>query len=169
MGVRGGVVGRGTLGSILGRVIGIFHWISPPRLSRPHCHGVDSAPNRTNWLTPWSRVLLEKLSGSQLVKKFPAVYATGRFITAFTSACHLSLSWVRSIQSTNPHPTSWRPILILSSNPRLSLPSGLFPHQNPVYTYTLPNTCYISRPSHCPFYHPNNIVWTVQIINLLIM
>jgi hypothetical protein len=40
-------------------------------------------------LTPWSKVLLEKLTGSQLVKKFPALYGTWRFITAFTSACHL--------------------------------------------------------------------------------
>jgi hypothetical protein len=37
-------------------------------------------------LTPWSRVLLEKLTGSQIVKKFPAFYGTRRFITAFTSA-----------------------------------------------------------------------------------
>jgi hypothetical protein len=30
------------------------------------------------WLqkTPWSRVFLEKLTGSQLVKKFPAFYGT---------------------------------------------------------------------------------------------
>ena len=27
-------------------------------------------------LTPWSRVLIEKLTGSQLVKKFPAFYGT---------------------------------------------------------------------------------------------
>ena len=30
--------------------------------------------------TPWSRALLEKLTGSQLVKKFPAFYGTRRFI-----------------------------------------------------------------------------------------
>ena len=46
----------------------------------------------TYFLTPWSRVLLEKLTGSQIVKKIPAFYVTWRFITAFTSACHLSLS-----------------------------------------------------------------------------
>jgi hypothetical protein len=39
-----------------------------------------------------SKVLLEKLTGSQLVKKFPSYYGTASFITAFTSACHLSLS-----------------------------------------------------------------------------
>ena len=30
----------------------------------------------TYLLTPWSRVLLEKLTGSQLVKKFPTFYRT---------------------------------------------------------------------------------------------
>jgi hypothetical protein len=30
----------------------------------------------TYLLTPWSTVLLEKLTGSQLVKKFPAFYGT---------------------------------------------------------------------------------------------
>ena len=68
----------------------------------------------TYLLTSWSRVLLEKLTDSQLVEKFPAIYGTRRFITAFTSARHLSLSWARSFQSIPPHPTSWRSILILS-------------------------------------------------------
>jgi len=44
------------------------------------------------WQTPWSRVFLEKLTVSQLVKKFPTLYGTRKFITAFTSAHHLSLS-----------------------------------------------------------------------------
>jgi hypothetical protein len=43
-------------------------------------------------LTPWSTVLLEKLTGSQLVKNFLAFYGNRRFITAFTSVRHLSLS-----------------------------------------------------------------------------
>jgi hypothetical protein len=41
-------------------------------------------------LTLWSRALLEKLTGFQVVKKFPAFYVTRRFITAFTSVRHLS-------------------------------------------------------------------------------
>jgi hypothetical protein len=36
-------------------------------------------------LTPWSRVLLENLTGLKLVKKFAAFYGIRRFITAFTS------------------------------------------------------------------------------------
>jgi len=42
--------------------------------------------------TPWSRVLLEKLTSSQAVKKFSAFDGIQRFITAFTSAHQLSLS-----------------------------------------------------------------------------
>ena len=38
----------------------------------------------TYLLTPRSRVLLEKLIGSQPDKTFPAFYVTRRFITAFT-------------------------------------------------------------------------------------
>jgi len=39
----------------------------------------------------WSRVLLQKPTGSELVKKFPAFFGTRGFIVAFTSARHLSL------------------------------------------------------------------------------
>ena len=44
----------------------------------------------TYLVTPWCRVLLEKLTGLQLVKKFPAFHGTRRFITALTSVRHLS-------------------------------------------------------------------------------
>ena len=86
------------------------------------------------WLTPLSRVFLEKLTGFQLVKNFPAFYWTRRFITAFISARHLSLSWASSIQSRPPHPTSWRYILIFSYHLHLGLPSDLFPSVFPTKT-----------------------------------
>jgi hypothetical protein len=57
------------------------------------------------FLSPCSRVPLEKLAGSQLVKKFPAFYGTRLFITAFTNAHHLSLPWARSTHSMPPHLT----------------------------------------------------------------
>ena len=88
----------------------------------------------TYLLTPWCRVLLEQLTGLQLVKKFPAFHGTQRFITARTSARHLSLSCVSPIQSIYPHPTSWRSILILSTHLRLGLPSGLLPSGFPTKT-----------------------------------
>ena len=89
-------------------------------------------------LTPWCTVLLEKLTGLEIVKKFPAFHGTRRFITALTSVRHLSLSWASPIQSTYPHPTSWRCILILSTHLRLGLPSGLFPSGFPTKTLYTP-------------------------------
>ena len=47
----------------------------------------------TYLLTPWGRVLLEKLTSLQLVKKFPVFHETRSFITALTSVRHLSASW----------------------------------------------------------------------------
>jgi hypothetical protein len=48
----------------------------------------------TRILTPWSRVLLEKLTGFQLVKKFPAFYGT-RIL--FVCACSL---WSHALRNT---------------------------------------------------------------------
>ena len=106
-------------------------------------------------LTPWC-IILEKLTGLHLVKKFPVFHGTRRFITALTSVCHLSLSWASPIQSTYPHPlppgdnpiavnkyyyyypTSWRSVLILSTHLRLGIPSGLFPSSFPTKTLYTP-------------------------------
>ena len=51
----------------------------------------------TYLLTPWSRVLLEKLTGSA-ASQIPRIFGTRRFLTVLTSARHLSLSWANSIQ-----------------------------------------------------------------------
>ena len=101
----------------------------------------------TYLLTPWCRVLLEKLTSLKLVKKFPAFHGTGRFITPLTSVRHLSLSWASPIQSIYSHSTSWRSILILSTHLRLGLPSGLFPSGFPTKTLHTP----LSSPI-CPTY-----------------
>jgi len=67
-------------------------------------------------LTPWSRVLLEKLTGSAASQENPRIFGTRKFIAVLTSARHLSLSWANSIQPSQPPPTSWISILILSSH-----------------------------------------------------
>ena len=108
----------------------------------------------TYLLTPRSTVLLEKLIGFQLVKKFPALYGIRRFITAFTSDRSLSLSWACSIQSISPHPTSWRSISTLSSHLRLSIPSGLFPSDFPTKTL------------HTPLLSPIRATWPAHLIIL---
>ena len=70
-------------------------------------------------LTPCSKVLLEKLIGSQVVKKFPAIYGTRMFITCpypeprWSSPCpHIPLP---------EEPSYYYPHLCMG------LPSGLFP------------------------------------------
>ena len=60
----------------------------------------------TYLLTSWSTVLLEKLTGSAASQEIPRIFGTRKFITIFTSARHLSLSWANSIQSPQPPPTS---------------------------------------------------------------
>ena len=113
------------------------------------------AASNTYLLTPWCRVPLEKLTGLQLVKKLPAFHGTRRFITALTSFRHLSLSWASPIQSINPHPTSWIPILILSNHLRLGLPSGLLPSGFPTKTLYTPLSSPIRAtcPAHLILLH----------------
>ena len=106
--------------------------------------------NNTYLLTPWRRVLLEKLTGSAASQEIPLLFGTRMFHTVPTSARHLSPSWANSIQSPQLPPTSWRFILILSSHLRLGLPNGLFPSGFPTRTlYTpLPSPIRATCPAH---------------------
>ena len=58
-------------------------------------------------LTPCCRILLEKLTGCQILKQFSAFNENRRFTTAFTRTRHLSLSRATSIQSMPPSPPSY--------------------------------------------------------------
>jgi hypothetical protein len=75
---------------------------------------------------------------------------TRRFITAFTTARQLSLSWGRWIHSTHPQPISRRFIFIPSSHLLLGIPSGLFPSDFPTKTlYTfLPSPMDVTCHAH---------------------
>ena len=125
---------------------------TPVNIYKIHCvifQKRESPPETQYLLTPRCRVLLEKLTGLQLVKKFTAFHGTRMFITALTSVRHLSLSWASPIQSIYPHPTSWRSILISSTHLGLDLPSGLLPSDFP--TKTLYTT---SHHSYAPHHQP---------------
>ena len=120
------------------------------------------------YLLHGAEVPLEQLTGLQLVKKFHAFHGTRRFITALTSVRHLSLSWTSPIQSIYPHPTSWRSILILSTHPRLGLPSGLFPFGFPTKTLYTPLSSPIRAtcPAHTHLRYIN-VIWNVYYYNPL--
>jgi hypothetical protein len=98
-----------------------------------------------------SRVLLEKRTGPQLVKKFLSFYGTRRFITAFTRCRHLFLSWATSLQFMPVHPTARRSVKKkLSSHLLLGLRSGFFPsgfHTKTLYAHLLPHVC-VTCPAH---------------------
>jgi hypothetical protein len=57
----------------------------------------------------------------QLVKKFPVLLGTRRFLTVFVRARHICLAWAKSFLSL-----PWRNVLIFSSHLSLCLPSDLF-------------------------------------------
>jgi hypothetical protein len=65
------------------------------------CHIPSYSPTYALTYLLHGRVLLEELTGSLLVKKFLTFYRTRKLITACTSACHLSISCARSIQSAH--------------------------------------------------------------------
>jgi hypothetical protein len=91
-----------------------------------------------NWLTLWSWVPFERPQAVQLLYIFMEIYGTPTFINAFTRTIQISLSCVRSIQSTSTHHISKRFILMLSIHLHLGLPSGLFPSGAPtnnLYTF----------------------------------
>ena len=120
--------------------VSLFTWfvIADMETVNTRVQVVSQSKRQSILLTPWCRVLLEKLTGLKLVKKFLSFHGTRRFITALTSVRHLSLSWASPIQSIYPHPTSWRSSLILSTHLRLGLPTGLFPSGFPTKTLYTP-------------------------------
>ena len=88
-------------------------------------------------LTPWCRVLLEQLTGLQLVKKFPGFHGTRNHkrpppvsILGQPSPVHISTSHLLEIHPNIIHPSTPR-------SPQWS-PSLRFPHQDPIRPLSSP-------------------------------
>ena len=101
----------------------------------------------TYLLTPWCRVLLEKL--------------TRRFITPLTRVRHLSiLGLPNPVHIPTSHLLEIHPNIIHPSTSRSHQRSVSlqFPYQDPIHPPLLTYTCHMPSPSHSSrFYHPHNI------------
>ena len=113
-------------------------------------------------LTPWNRVLLSKITGSQLAKKIPRVFWNPKvhYHIYNNSPPVLILSKIHLVHAPTSQFLKIHLNITLPStpwSPKWSLPFR-FPQQDPIYTSFFPHTCYITRPSHSSqFDHPNNI------------
>src|SRR5215510_7152474 len=117
-------------------------------------------------LTPWSRVLLEKLTGLQLCQELPRILWNSKVhyrIHKCPATCPYpepaqsnSLSHILKIHLNIIHPST-------PGSPKWTDT----PHQNPVFASHLH---YLSHPSHSSrLYHSNHIGCGAQIVKLLIM
>jgi len=91
---------------------------------------------------------------SSAIQEIPQIFGTQNFINPFKSIRHLSLTWVRPIQSMTPHATSWTSVLVLYSHLRLGLPRCFFFQISPpifVHTSSFSHTCHMSNPSNSIF------------------
>jgi hypothetical protein len=109
-------------------------------------------------LTPWSRVLLEKLTGSAASQENPHILCNPK-VHYRTHKCPPPVPILSQL-----HPVSITPSQFLTRHLNIILPSTsgspqwslshTFPHQNPVHTSPLPHTRHVPRPSHSyRFYH----------------
>ena len=116
----------------------------------------------TYLLTPWSKVLLEKLTGFAANQEIPRILWNPKV----HHRTHKRPPTVPILSQLHPVPTTPSHFLKVHFNiilpstswsPQWSL-SLRFPHQNVVPTSPFLHTCNMSRPSHSSrFYQPHNI------------
>jgi hypothetical protein len=118
-------------------------------------------------VSPWSRVLLEKLIVTQLVKKFPNFYGIQRFITYSQgpATCPVLIQ-TNPAHTFPPYFPKIHSNIIFPSTPwssKLSLPLR-FSNKNVVCIYDLYHQFYMPHLSHRTLFdHPNNIWWSLQV------
>jgi hypothetical protein len=113
-------------------------------------------------ITPRSWVLLQKPTAIQLIENFPTFWSNQK--VHYCGYKIPSGPYPEPDQSSlyNFLPSSLTYILI-ASNPRLGLPSGIFvlwlSYSNPKCIIFPPDACYMSSPSHAPWLSHSNYIW----------
>jgi hypothetical protein len=147
---------------------------------------VSPLPNTPSWrgaqkaqgelylsLTPWCRILFEKLNVTQLIKKYPAVLWNPKVHYRVHTSPPLDpiLSQPNPVSSIDPYLPKIHLNVILPPTPRSSQWSLAFgpPNQNPVNTSPLPQACHMSSPPHHPWFNHLNIRWRIQAVKFIIM
>jgi hypothetical protein len=110
---------------------------------------------------------------TQLLKNFPNIYGTWRFVVAFMRAFHSSLSWARWSQSRTPNSVYLRHILYYAPTQvsvfllvsfLLAFSTKSYTHSSSTHTCYMPSPCHLLWRDHC------NQIWRrIQIVKHLIM
>jgi len=124
-------------------------------------------PNQpTNQPKTWRRFLPKKLTGAQLVTKFPTFWISKVHycIHKHPPLVHV-LSYINPVHASPSHLLKIHFNIVLPSLPR----SPKWPLSLSSPTKILYAHVHMSNPSHSSWFdHPNNIWWYVQIIKLLV-
>jgi hypothetical protein len=125
-------------------------------------------------LSPWCRILFEKLIVTRLVKKNPPFLWNPKVHYRVHKSPSLDsiLSQLNPVHPIDPILTKFHLNVIRPPTPRSSQWSLAFgpTNQSPVNASPLPHACHMSRPPRPPlFNHPNNIRWRIQAVKFIII
>ena len=124
-----------------------------------HFPGLDIELTPKYSLSAWSKVPLEKLRDSQLVKKFPRVLWNNPKAHRLVHKSSPPVPVLRQIKQVHASHRTFRHSILMFSHLHVCIPSGIFPSgfpPKPSLQRSSPHTCYMPRLSRSWFDYPND-------------